>query len=67
LEEYELFIFDRWGGLVFHSQQALDSWDGRLREQDQPNGVYAFRVRYRFKSNNDQSVHQSHGMVQLLR
>lgn len=67
LKEYELFIFDRWGGLVFHSQQAFDSWDGRLREQDQPAGVYAFRVRYRFKSNNDQSEYQGRGIVHLLR
>jgi gliding motility-associated-like protein len=68
LLDYEVLVFDRWGGMVFRSQQISESWDGRLRGQNAPNGIYAYRVRYRFKNlDEDTATHQSAGLLQLLR
>ena len=38
-------IYNRWGGLVFHTTDPLKAWDGRIQGQDQPNGVYVYIVR----------------------
>lgn len=68
LLDYEVLVFDRWGGMVFRSQEISESWDGQLRGQNAPNGIYAYRVRYRFKNlDEDTPTHQSAGLLQLLR
>lgn len=66
LEEYELLIFNRWGSLVFRSENIRESWTGQQKEQNQPNGLYVYRVRYRFKGQED-AVQQDSGWVQLVR
>ena len=38
-------IYQRWGGLVFHTTDPLKAWDGRIQGQDQPNGVYIYIAR----------------------
>lgn len=67
MADYELLIFDRWGGMVFRSQQISASWDGQQRGQLSPNGLYAYRIRYRFQSLDDVTIYQSAGLIQLLR
>jgi gliding motility-associated-like protein len=67
MADYELLIFDRWGGMVFRSQQISASWDGQQRGQLSPNGLYAYRIRYRFQSLDDDATYQSEGLIQLIR
>ncbi len=43
LLDFSMDIFDRWGGVVFSSQDAQRGWDGG----NAPAGVYVYRVRYR--------------------
>ena len=43
LQNFEMEIFDRWGSLVFSSQDVQKGWDGR----NAPAGVYMYKVRYR--------------------
>ena len=43
LLDFRMEIFDRWGGLVFSSQDAQRGWDGGRA----PAGVYMYRVSYR--------------------
>lgn len=66
LEEYELLIFNRWGALVFRSENISESWTGQQKKQNQPNGLYLYRVRYRFKGQED-AAQQDSGWVQLVR
>ncbi len=40
-QQYQLRIFDRWGNLVFSSQNPAAGWDGRFRGKVCPPGVYA--------------------------
>ncbi|MEL6654506.1 MAG: gliding motility-associated C-terminal domain-containing protein, partial [Bacteroidota bacterium] len=44
LEDYEIQIFNRWGRLIFASQNVGDSWDGTSEGRALPEGVYAFVV-----------------------
>lgn len=61
-------IFSRWGELVFRQQEVspvnISTWDGKLKDQPAPTGVYVYRLVYRFFSG--EQVEQS-GDVLLVR
>ena len=46
-ESYELLIFNRWGTRVFSSSSPEVAWDGFIRGQRAPQGIYAYLLRYR--------------------
>ena len=46
VREYHLQIFDRWGQLVFESQDPNVNWDGRRQNSPMPTGVYVYRWQY---------------------
>lgn len=45
--EYEITIFNRWGELVYQSNDGNAAWDGRCGGKDCPEGVYAVMLQYR--------------------
>lgn len=46
LTDYEIRIYNRWGELLFVSQQAQNGWDGNINGQPAPPGIYVFVVHY---------------------
>lgn len=44
LNKYSLRIFNRYGQLVFQTQNQEAGWDGRLKKELQPTGTYIFEV-----------------------
>lgn len=47
-EDFELRVFNRWGGLVFMSDQPDHAWNGQTDTKLQSNDTYVYWVRYRF-------------------
>ncbi len=47
LTSYEMYIYDRWGELVFYSQDPKQGWDASLAGFDAPDGVYSYLVKYK--------------------
>lgn len=47
LASYEMYIYDRWGELVFYSQDPKEGWDASLAGFDAPDGVYSYLVKYK--------------------
>lgn len=47
LEEYQLDVFDRWGGHVFLSRDIEVGWDGRSNGEPLATGVYIYRIQWR--------------------
>ncbi|MCT4622902.1 MAG: choice-of-anchor L domain-containing protein [Schleiferiaceae bacterium] len=43
-ESYEIHIFNRWGGEVFHSEDIEVSWDGTYQGKAAPQGVYTYTI-----------------------
>ena len=63
-EGYQLIIFNRWGELVFESNNPGQSWDGKMHNGDfAPSGVYAWVLEY-----NDLmgGSHKQKGNITLL-
>ena len=68
--QYEMYVFDRWGGVVFHTTDTNSGWDGTMNGQPMPNDVYPFRVIYRLTEDSDGRLGYEQtrmGHVQVLR
>lgn len=47
VSQYEIWIYDRRGALIFHDNQPLPGWDGTAYGRPCPQGTYAYHCRYR--------------------
>ncbi len=41
---FDLAIFNRWGVLLFHTNNISDCWNGMYKSNYQPNGAYVYQV-----------------------
>ena len=46
VEDYELNIFNRWGELIFFSNETENGWDGRINGNPAQFELYIYHVRY---------------------
>ncbi len=61
---FNLQIYDRWGKLLFETNNKVAGWDGTVNGQPQPEGVYVFRMEV---EGFDGEVLRRHGSVILYR
>lgn len=62
---FEMRIFDRWGVLLFESNNINGrGWDGKYHGTEQPVGVYVYQISASFEDGKSESYH---GNVTLLR
>jgi gliding motility-associated-like protein len=47
LEQYNFYIFDRWGTQIFHSTNKVEGWDGSHNSEKCQQGVYVWILRFR--------------------
>jgi len=45
-DNYELFIYNRWGQLVYETTNREDCWDGKYNGKPAETGIYVYIVRY---------------------
>jgi len=65
IQKLEYFqVYDRWGKLVFSTNQMREGWDGRLKGMDQDSGVFVWVVK---GITNDGNVIFKKGTVMLIR
>jgi gliding motility-associated-like protein len=63
---YRLTIFNRWGEVVFTSEDTTVGWDGTNRTgRIAPDGVYIYKIEYSRKNVDDPETFEGH--VNLLR
>ena len=63
-DEFKMMIFNRWGELLFESQDPNLKWDGTYRGKECKVDVYVYRVEYRDYKGKQQTAL---GSVTLLR
>ncbi|GAB5524182.1 MAG: hypothetical protein Roseis2KO_20540 [Roseivirga sp.] len=61
---FQMLIFDRWGKLVYSSDDPSRSWDGAINGQAAPGGTYIYRINYNFTPNTPVSLT---GSITLIR
>jgi gliding motility-associated-like protein len=68
-EDFEMFIYDRWGSVVFYSNDITNNkWNGTYNNtgklEDMTDGVYVYLIRIK---EEDYLVHEYRGTVTLLK
>jgi gliding motility-associated-like protein len=46
LVTYQMFIYNRWGKLLFQSDNQYEVWDGKYLGEEVPDGVYFYLMKY---------------------
>jgi gliding motility-associated-like protein len=64
IREFHLQIHDRWGELVFRSDNPNAAWNGTLNGRELPNGVYVYDVYVIYQ---DGVVYKKKGSITLVR
>jgi gliding motility-associated-like protein len=69
-EDFEVFIFNRWGEMVYHTEERDFRWNGGYNNsagQPLPTGTYTYVVRYRSSYRPEEGIREKRGGVVLLR
>ncbi len=63
--DYEIFIFDRWGELIYYSKDMNEHWDGKKDNRIVPEGVYLYKILISTSINKDKFPY--YGKITLIR
>ena len=64
ISDVRLFVFDRWGQLLFTDPGAHHAWDGTFNGKKQPTGTYVWMFEYKDKTGSPSMLK---GTVELVR
>lgn len=64
LQNFSLSVYNRWGQLVFMTNDINKGWDGKYKNKGLDQGVYVYLVDYSFKQNK---FHHQKGAITLVR
>lgn len=67
LESFSIQIFNRWGQMVFESNDASNSWNGGIGGEQAPMGVYTYKVSYQWSVYGNGHAQQKTGTLTLIR
>jgi len=67
LYSFSMEIYNRWGGLVFKSDNISQSWDGKCKGEACPAGTYIFNVVYNSTAGISLATETKMGTVTLVR
>ncbi len=63
VDEYHIYIYDRWGQLVFETKNMSEYWDGKFKGEPCPGAVYSWLILYTYEG----SELKKYGHVSLIR
>ncbi|NCU77433.1 MAG: gliding motility-associated C-terminal domain-containing protein [Synechococcaceae bacterium WB7_1C_051] len=65
--EFVMYIFDRWGELVYETHNVKFGWDGSTGRSGRkaPDGVYTWKIVFKALNNDDKIMQMGH--VTLIR
>lgn len=68
MQYFELQLFNRWGAIVFETNDINFTWDGRLKNGEfAQDGVYTWQVRFLAEFLDEAQYEEHHGHVTVLR
>jgi gliding motility-associated-like protein len=62
---YEFLIYNRWGEVIFESNEFKSGWDGLFNGEKVQNGTYSWTIKFKDSQNN--KIHRYNGHVNLIR
>lgn len=67
LDDYRLQIFNRWGNVVFFTDDQDLSWSGSVNNTPAPDGKYSYKVSYRVTVNDQLIEDTFRGTLRIIR
>ena len=68
IDNYRLTIYDRWGSLLFQSNDIGEGWNGEFQGNILPNGVYVYVLEYSAsRENSTLENRQASGSITIIR
>ncbi|MDZ7845320.1 MAG: gliding motility-associated C-terminal domain-containing protein [Owenweeksia sp.] len=67
LIDFSLKIFNRWGNMVYESEQSQQGWDGTYQGAELPAGVYTYSIHYQWEVYGEQHLRSKTGTITLMR
>ena len=64
MKKFEFKIYNRWGQLVYVSSDPAKRWNGTLKGNELPAGVYVWMIKYTDANNQEYS---EEGTIMLIR
>ena len=64
-DHFEFRIFNRWGELMWYTQDFMDAWDGNYMGTKVPIGVYTWKIKA--KDLYTDEIHELRGSVTVIR
>ncbi len=56
ISQFDMKIFSKWGEMVFHTRNAENGWDGRIRGIRAPAGIYIYQINYNDPNQNTRAI-----------
>jgi gliding motility-associated-like protein len=66
-KNFEMYIFNRWGEVIFKTNDPNDFWDGTYRGQLMPAGTYPYLVTFESTDPRDKTKYKNQGKVTVVR
>jgi gliding motility-associated-like protein len=64
---YHMYIFNRWGQMIFESSDMQHGWDGTYKGKPVAGGIYVYRIDYTVSGSQSQKSETLTGNVVLVR
>jgi len=46
ISDFAMFIYNRWGELIFSTANPLQTWNAKINNKSVPSDIYAYQVIY---------------------
>ncbi len=67
LVDFHMYVFDRWGELIFESTDISVGWNGNYNGGEAQQGTYVYRVDYKIYDYLELKKYTKYGVVNLIR
>ncbi|MCD4773456.1 MAG: gliding motility-associated C-terminal domain-containing protein [Bacteroidales bacterium] len=67
IEYFKMLIYNRWGALIFQSNDISHGWDGTFKGNLCPQGTYIYKIQYSLSSSSSGQSESKMGTVVLVR
>ncbi|MBO6496119.1 MAG: gliding motility-associated C-terminal domain-containing protein [Roseivirga sp.] len=67
VDNFEIFIYTRWGELIYQSNTTEFKWDGTLNGELVPVGAYPYVIRFTSRFEPERGVFEQRGTVAVIR
>jgi len=67
VSDFQVFIYNRWGELIYQNSSPEFEWDGTFNGQIVPIGTYPYVIKFRSRFEPERGEFEQRGAVTVIR